>query len=120
MSKKVLIVGIKGDISGKLRDALAEKGIMVSVACNGEEGLWRSVSERPDAIVMDARLPYLNGWDACAEIKRNPETRDIPVIILTSQASTRDRARAMLVHGAACFPKSVDPTHCVELIESLV
>lgn len=68
-------------------------GILLVTAPNAEVGVELAINERPALVIMDINLPGMSGLDALAELKRRPETRDIPVIALTAAASSRDRQR---------------------------
>ncbi len=77
-----------------MRDLLdGFEGILLVTAPNAEIGVELALSERPALVIMDINLPGMSGLDALAELKRHPETRDIPVIALTAAASPRDRQR---------------------------
>ena len=67
----------------------------VLVAENGEIGCAKAVAEKPDVIVMDLELPVLDGWEATRRLKKNPETRDIPVIALSAHALAGSREKAL-------------------------
>jgi CheY-like chemotaxis protein len=54
-----------------------------------------SLSETPDLILMDLSLPIMDGWEATSTIKANPETKDIPIIVLTAHAMAGDREKAL-------------------------
>jgi len=54
-----------------------------------------SISETPDLILMDLSLPIMDGWEATSTIKANPETKDIPIIVLTAHAMAGDREKAL-------------------------
>ena len=60
----------------------------ILVAQNGEKGCEMAVSERPDVIIMDLEMPILDGWEATRRLKSNPQTRDIPVIVMTAKVET--------------------------------
>ena len=69
-------------------------------AADGEEGVQRAVADRPDAIVLDVRMPKKDGMTALAELQEQDETRHIPVVMLS--ASVVDQQRA-LEAGARFF-----------------
>jgi CheY-like chemotaxis protein len=65
---------------------LTYSGLRVEEAENGHQALDKAFTLRPDVIVMDLSLPGLDGWEATRRLKRDPRTRDIPVIALTGHA----------------------------------
>lgn len=77
------------------RDKLSRAGFKFLEATNGEEGLNKVVSERPDIILLDLILPRKNGFDVLYEIKANKEIRDIPVIILSNLSQDSDVERGI-------------------------
>jgi CheY-like chemotaxis protein len=66
-----------------LRRLLGKEGLRVECAAGGIEGLQRALSLHPDLITLDAMMPDKDGWTVLSELKANPETADIPVIMLT-------------------------------------
>lgn len=87
---------------------LQKNGYLVSEAHSGEEAIEKSKQLRPDIILMDVVMPGLNGFQATRQISRNEETKDIPVIILTTKNQDTDRiwglrqgAKAYLIKPAS-------------------
>ncbi len=76
---------------------LKRRRFEVVAAVDGQEGLDKAVSERPDLILMDMSLPVVDGWEATRRLKASPETAAIPVIALTAHAMAEDRRRALEV-----------------------
>jgi sigma-B regulation protein RsbU (phosphoserine phosphatase) len=82
-----------GVISGALKDSFATK-----VATSGEKALAiASGKERPDLILLDIMMPEMDGYEVCRRLKANPDTRDIPVIFLTSQTEAEDETKGFEV-----------------------
>ncbi len=79
---------------------LRAAGYKTLAASDGEEGVQRAVAERPDAIVLDVRMPKMDGMTALVELQDQEETRHIPVVMLS--ASVVDQQRA-LEAGARFF-----------------
>jgi DNA-binding response OmpR family regulator len=84
MPKRILVV--EDDPIGRkmLSDYLRAHGYDVSVAVNGAEGVAKAASERPDLVVCDVALPKKSGFEVCFDVKRAPETRDVPVILVSA------------------------------------
>jgi len=55
-------------------------------ACNGEEGLKKSYEEKPDLILLDLFMPIIDGYEVCRRLRRNPKTKNIPIILFTASA----------------------------------
>ncbi len=88
MKKFILVVDDDRVNAELLQTYLSENGFDVSLAGSGEEAQVRIVSKRPDLIVLDLFLPDTKGSDFCAELRRNPATREIPVILCTAHQIT--------------------------------
>ncbi len=76
-------------------DMLTELPIQVHVARNGREALEQVQQARPDLILLDAVMPELDGFEVAAALKKNPATRDIPIIFLTARVRMEDKVRGL-------------------------
>ena len=88
--KKILIIEDDKFLNKLYSDKLKREGFNVLVAISGDEGLAKVFSEKPDLVILDIVLPEKNGFDILSEIKLRPETKDIPVLILTNLAQESD------------------------------
>jgi len=81
--------------------AVEESGLEVRLvtAANGLEAIERARDVRPSLVLMDLKMPVLDGWTATRRLKGDPMTATIPVIALSAQAMAGDRERAL---GAGC------------------
>jgi CheY-like chemotaxis protein len=92
---KILYVEDNDDNVYVMRNRLGRVGFTVLVAVDAEQGLVMAATERPDLILMDLRLPGLDGWEATRRLKAAPETKDIPVIAVSAHAMAGDREKAL-------------------------
>jgi CheY-like chemotaxis protein len=99
-----------------IKNRLGRAGFTVLVATDGEQGVSMAAAERPDLILMDLRLPGLDGWEATRRIKAQRETRDIPIIALTAHAMTGDREKAL---EAGCDDFDTKPVEMPRLLEKV-
>lgn len=90
---KVLIVDDDAVISDALCRGLRADGFVVSVADNGEEGLWRASEGDIDVIVLDVMLPKLSGFEVCSRLRMTGST--VPILMLTSKDGEHDEADAL-------------------------
>ena len=74
---------------------LERKGYEVVIAINGAGAVRMALSKAPDLILMDIRLPVMDGWEAMRRIKTMPETQNIPIIALTAHAITGDMQKCV-------------------------
>lgn len=78
-----------------LGDLLRGEGYEVVSAYDGEKGFAMTKSEKPDLILLDLILPKLHGFDVLKRVKEDPETRDIPLIVLTNLEGMGDVEKAL-------------------------
>jgi two-component system alkaline phosphatase synthesis response regulator PhoP len=112
MSKKVLIVDDEVHIRALLEQTLedlADAGVELLVAQDGEEGLQYVQEEKPDLVFLDVMMPKLNGYQVCAHIKQDPELKDTYVIMLTAKGQAVDKARGQEVQANEYMTKPFDP-----------
>jgi len=74
-----------------VKTALQNKGYEVITAANGEEGLEKVRHQLPSLVVLDVVLPGRNGFQVCRDLKSSPDTKNVPVILLTSKTQESDR-----------------------------
>lgn len=117
---KILCVEDSDDSLFMLHRRLSRAGFDVKVANNGREGVEWAKTLVPDLIVMDLNLPGLNGWDATRLLKSQPETRHIPIIVLTANTSKKSEDDAFAAGCDAYHTKPIDFGALVKKIESLV
>jgi diguanylate cyclase (GGDEF)-like protein/PAS domain S-box-containing protein len=85
-----------------LSDLLTEAGYYVRQAPNGELALWTAQSRPPELILLDIRMPGIDGFEVCRRLKESPELRQVPVIFLSAQHDTDDKVRGFAL-GAVDF-----------------
>jgi two-component system, OmpR family, phosphate regulon response regulator PhoB len=95
MGAKILVVEDETALVVLLRYNLEAEGHAVSVATTGEEAKLLLAEERPDLVILDWMLPGLSGIEICRQIRARPETRDLPVIMLTARGEEADRIRGL-------------------------
>lgn len=82
-----------------LVDLLSTHGYKVRPAVNGRQALAAIEQRSPDLVLLDIRMPGMDGFEVCVEIKANPQWCDIPVIFISAQDSAQDKVRAFEVGG---------------------
>jgi two-component system phosphate regulon response regulator PhoB len=95
MNPLILIVEDEEPIITLVRYNLEREGFRVAAARDGEEGLVMIAEEEPDLVVLDWMLPFVSGIELCRQIRRRPETRHLPVIMLTAKGEEADRVRGL-------------------------
>ena len=109
VSQTVLIVEDNEDNRLIYSMVLEHAGFKVLQAVTGLDGVEQARRSRPDIILMDVALPLLDGWEATRRIKRDPETKRIPIIALTAHALTTDREKAVEAGCDAYLAKPIEP-----------
>jgi putative two-component system response regulator len=82
---RLLIAEDDPHLAETMREVL-EEDFAVDVTVNGTEAVARAQHERPDVVVMDARMPMMNGLDACRALRHDPRTADLPIIMVTGSS----------------------------------
>jgi CheY-like chemotaxis protein len=113
---QVLLVDDEADQVEMYQLSLERAGFAVLSAHTGDEGVRLARTRRPDAIVLDLRLPDITGWEVCGLLKADPQTERIPIVILTAAASPTLGEQAA---SAGCAAHLVKPCFPEELIEVL-
>jgi len=113
---KILYVEDNEDNIYVVKNRFTRAGFTILVATDGEQGVAMAATERPDLILMDLRLPVLDGWEATRRIKAQPETRHIPIIALTAHAMSGDREKAL---AAGCDDFDTKPVELPRLMEKV-
>lgn len=102
---KILIVDDIPSNLTVLLDYLSDEGYNTLVAEDGESALKKVNEEVPDLILMDIIMPGIDGFEACRQLKNNPETKDIPVIFMSSLSDTIDKVKGFEVGGVDYITK---------------
>ncbi|AFZ35220.1 response regulator receiver protein [Stanieria cyanosphaera PCC 7437] len=110
MTKRILIVDDEEDIRDVVQVSLEEFGGWLAIAAaSGSEGLQIAKTEALDAILLDVSMPDLDGFQLCEELKIDPTTQNIPVILLTAKVLPSDRQRFAALEVAGVIAKPFDP-----------
>ena len=113
--KKILLVDDETDLLTVLETAFRKAGCDVECATNGLEGLERARAGRPDLIVLDLRLPTMDGHTICQMLKADQAYRHIPIIMLTASREQEDQEWAMRTGADLYITK---PCRIHDLIEA--
>jgi CheY-like chemotaxis protein len=117
---KILCVEDNDDNLFLLHRRLTRAGFEIKIAVNGAEGVDWAKTLLPDLIVMDLNLPGLDGWEATRRLKNQPETKHIPIIVLTAHTMEKNREKAFAAGCDAFESKPVDFGGLVKKIRSLL
>ena len=93
--KKILFIEDESALQKTFGDILKKEGYEMVSALDGEIGLKFAKTQKPDLILLDLILPRMNGFELLEKLKDDPETKDIPVVILTNVGRTEEVGRAI-------------------------
>jgi len=98
--------------------ALERHGYDTVVASDGEEAIAVALQMRPEVIVMDVVMPGMNGFQATRRLSKNPETANIPVVIVSSKGQETDRIWGLRQGASQYLVKPVDSGQLVAAVEA--
>ncbi|MBK1716153.1 response regulator [Thiocystis violacea] len=114
----VLIVDDSPTETRILSNTLVKAGYRVETASNGEEGVAAARNLRPDVILMDVIMPVLNGYQATRLLRRDPETANIPIIMVTTKDLQTDRTWGLRQGASDYLTKPIDRQLLLERIRA--
>ena len=113
----ILVVDDDDSIRSLLQQELGDAGYHIEEASNGKEALEKVRNKRPDLIILDIMMPEMNGFDVAAILKNDPQTMDIPIIVLSV---VQDKARGFRIGIDRYLNKPIDTTLLFSEIGSLL
>ena len=114
---KILVVDDEKDLISTVAYRLKFSNCLVVTAGDGQEGLEKAAAEQPDLILLDTNMPVMDGHEMLRELRANPETASIPVIMLTAQYGTQDIATASAYGISDYITKPFDFAELMEKVE---
>ncbi len=119
MAKKILAVDDEKHIVRLVQVNLERAGYQVVTANDGKEALQKVADENPDLVVLDVMMPYMDGFEVLQNLRRNPSTRDIPVIMLTAKAQDADVFKGWQ-SGVDCYlTKPFNPMELLSFVKRI-
>jgi two-component system alkaline phosphatase synthesis response regulator PhoP/two-component system response regulator VicR len=118
-SKKILAVDDERHIVRLIQVNLERAGYQVVTAFDGPEALKKVESDKPDLVVLDVMMPKMDGFEVLKRLQANPETRDIPIIMLTAKAQDADVFRGWASGVSAYLTKPFNPLELLTFIKRI-
>ncbi|HEY2512559.1 MAG TPA: response regulator [Polyangiaceae bacterium] len=114
--KKIMLVDDSSTALLMEKAILAKRNFVLVTARDGEEAVAMSRAERPDVILMDVMMPKMNGFEACRRIRDDPQTKDIPIIMVTTRGEMENLETG---YASGCSDYVTKPINGLELLTKL-
>ena len=119
--KRVLLIDDEEDVRTLASFCLElDSNWEILTAASGREGLEIAKAEQPDAILLDAMMPELDGLQTITQLKANPQTRNIPVVFVTAKAQASDRRRFYAAGAKGVINKPFDALTLVSQVSGFL
>jgi two-component system phosphate regulon response regulator PhoB len=116
----VLIVEDEADLVTLLKYNLEKENFRTISAGDGEEALLLAAEQVPNLVLLDWMLPLMSGLEVCRQMRRNPKTRDIPIIMLTARGEEADKVRGLNSGADDYMAKPFSPTELVARMRAVL
>jgi len=121
MATRILVVDDDAGIRESLKDLFALEDFECTVARSGEEGLAMVGSLKPQLVVTEIQLPDMSGYQLCQNLKKDPASRHVPVVMMTGRfTEPDDRVQGFDLGADEFFSKPFDPVFFVARIKSIL
>ena len=120
LQPNVLIVEDEPPLVELLSYNLEKAGFQAHIARDGDEAILAVEERKPDLVLLDWMLPYVSGIEICRRIRRNPDTRDLPIIILTARGEEDDRIRGLEAGADDYVVKPFSPSELVARVRAVL
>lgn len=120
MKNRILIVDDEGETIELLQPRLEVAGYEVVCALGGEEGLEKARQEKPDLVLLDVMMPKLNGYQVCRELKRDPKTKGMKIVMLTAKVQESDKYWGRECGADDYVTKPYEPKELLAAIKNLL
>ena len=117
---KILIAEDEPDIRELVTFMLKFAGYEVVAASNGEDAVRTAVRELPDLVLMDVRMPRMTGYDACRQMKANPDLRDVPVVFLSAKGQESEIQSGLEAGAEAYLLKPFSPADLTNRVRGIL
>jgi len=116
---RVLVVDDDEVIRQLIAVNLTLEGFDVATAVDGQDCLDKVVAIDPDVITLDVMMPRLDGWVTASQLRRNPDTSEIKVVLITARAQEDDKSRGRQIGVDAYLTKPFDPLEMIRVVREL-
>jgi len=115
---KILVVDDSNIELSNIKNILSQTGCTILSASNGKEALEIAGQEKPDIIFMDIIMPDMDGYEATRRLNNNSDTREIPIIFVSSKSQKADKLWAQMQGGKGYVTKPYTPDKIIEQLNA--
>lgn len=116
---KILVCDDERHIVRLIQVNLERQGYQVVTAFDGKEGLEKIKAEKPNCVVLDVMMPYMDGFEVLKSLRRDPETENLPVIMLTAKAQDKDVFEGYHYGADMYLTKPFNPMELVTFVKRI-
>jgi DNA-binding response OmpR family regulator len=116
----IAVVDDDREVREYLADVLRRSGYDVALAANGLRLVSALQVDRPDLILLDVNMSWIDGFELCRALKKNPEWQEIPVVFVSGRTTRADFEEGMACGAVGFFPKPIDGQALVDRVRELI
>lgn len=120
IAKKIFIIEDDPSFLRAISHILEREGYQVLTASNGIVGLRKVKEENPDLLILDVMLPGIDGFEICSRLRGEPQTTQLPIIMLSAKGQDTDRATGLKVGANDYLTKPVDHSVLIDRVAALL
>lgn len=120
MRERVLVVDDSAAIRHLVADCLRRQGFRVTTAVDGQDGLAKAVEDPPDLVLTDYDMPRMTGFELVVSLRREMQTRNVPIVMLTARDTKRDQAQMRAAGLTSYLVKPFTTDKCIAIVERVL
>ncbi len=118
--ERLLVIDDEREFVDVISERLGAKGFDIIRAFDGNEGLERVFSDKPDLVILDVAMPEMNGYDVCRKLKLDKDSKDTPIIMLTAKFQPSDISFGMGMGADAYLTKPLELELLLHTVNALL
>ena len=118
--KKILIADDRSEVVELVKVTLEGKGYQSIDASDGREALEKIKREKPDLVLLDIVMPKMDGFEVLSKLRKDPKTKDIPIIMLTAKGQKLDQEKGKELGATGYIIKPFSPSALLKRIEEIL
>mgnify|MGYP001466596553 FL=1 len=120
MAKKILVVDDEPDLLKVVTFRLRKLGYDIIEATDGQKAIALIQEHRPDLILLDLRLPIMDGWEVCRRVKADDQLKHIPIVFLTASVGALNSEMTKELKAEYLLVKPFEPEKLLEIVKKLI